>query len=153
MFGRISDPRAARGNRYSLPGVLSTVFLALVSGANSLRQIAMWPRGQRWKLNERLGFRWGQMPGYNAIRDRLLTLGAVVYPFRWKLGVGQGKPDSAPGQAFNLTRRRQIGAKNTALGWFWGRSAQYTGRLTRFWSFHRIRYTTITEAIDRPAIW
>lgn len=74
VFGRISDPRSDRGKRYSLPGVLCTVFLALVSGANSLRQIAVWSGEQRWKLSERLGFRRGRMPGYNAIRDLLLAL-------------------------------------------------------------------------------
>ena len=73
IFGRINDPRAKKGQRYPLPGLLSLVFLALASGVNSLRQIAAWSRAQP-QLSDRLGFRRGKMPGYTAIRRILVDI-------------------------------------------------------------------------------
>jgi hypothetical protein len=85
VFGRVSDPRAKKGQRYALPGLLSVVFLALAGGANSLRQIAVWSRAQSPGFGKRLGFRRGKMPSYGGIRSLLVDLnvaeleGALCY--------------------------------------------------------------------------
>lgn len=74
VFGRVGDPRDKKGRRYVLEGLLSVAFLALASGANSLRQIAVWSRAQSPTLGKRLGFGHGKMPGYGAIRGVLVDL-------------------------------------------------------------------------------
>jgi hypothetical protein len=73
VFGQARDHRREQGKLYPLPGLLAVVFLALVSGVNSLRQIAEWSRAKR-KLSARLGFHRGRMPGYSTIRDALVAL-------------------------------------------------------------------------------
>lgn len=74
VFGRVSDPRAPKGRRYGLEGLLAVAFLALASGANSLRQIGVWSRAQSPTLGKRLGFGRGKMPGYGALRGVLVEL-------------------------------------------------------------------------------
>jgi hypothetical protein len=53
---------------------LSLIFLAVLSGANGLREIARWLDAQRWELGARLGLKGGRVPSYGAVRGILVRL-------------------------------------------------------------------------------
>ena len=76
MLMELDDPRQRQGQRYSQLQVLLVVVLALLSGANSLRQIAAWSQQMEYRLYRRLGLRRLQRPSYGAIRGVLLGIDA-----------------------------------------------------------------------------
>src|SRR5215217_3704456 len=55
-FGRIPEPRSARGRRHPLPAVLTLATVAMLSGARSLYAIAQWGRLQPPEVVHALGF-------------------------------------------------------------------------------------------------
>jgi hypothetical protein len=72
----IPDPRSAQGKRYTLSGVLALIVLAMLSGANSVRQITAWGKAHRYKLDKLFDFPPGKSPSFNTIRRALLSVDA-----------------------------------------------------------------------------
>ena len=72
----LDDPRQSQGRRYRQIQVLLVVVLALLCGANSLRQMAAWSQNMDYRLYRRLGLRRLQRPAYGAIRGVLLGIDA-----------------------------------------------------------------------------
>jgi predicted transposase YbfD/YdcC len=67
-FERISDPRKARGKRYSLVTLLVIIFMAKLSGQDSPVEIADWAANQAEELAELLQLERLWMPHHNTIR-------------------------------------------------------------------------------------
>lgn len=74
VFGKINDPREAKGKRYDLRTVLTLIFLAILSGEDGLRGIANWLEEQRWELGARFGLKGGRIPSYGTVRQILLRI-------------------------------------------------------------------------------
>ncbi len=103
VFGELTDPRAEQGKRYELDVLLTLVFVAVLSGANGLREISRWLEAQRWELSRRIGLRGGRVPSYGAVRGILVRLDAEELEARlsaWAQGVVQARSGEAwPGVA------------------------------------------------------
>jgi predicted transposase YbfD/YdcC len=67
-FEQISDPRKARGKRYSLVTLLVIIFLAKLSGQDSPVEIADWAANHAEELAELLQLERLWMPHHNTIR-------------------------------------------------------------------------------------
>jgi hypothetical protein len=80
----IGDPRRAQGRLYPLGPLLFISVLAVLSGANSYRQIARFIDAHRLRLNDWLGLQWQRAPAHTAIRYAFLKLSpeAVEAAFR-----------------------------------------------------------------------
>ena len=55
LFESLNDPLAEKRRKQPLGRTLKMVFLAMVSGENSLRGIAAWIEEQRWRLKKVFG--------------------------------------------------------------------------------------------------
>jgi hypothetical protein len=80
----IVDPRRPQGQLYPLAPLLLLSVLAVLTGANSYRQIARFIDAHRLRLNEWLGLQWKRAPAHTAIRYAFLKLSpeAVEAAFR-----------------------------------------------------------------------
>ena len=67
-FQRLSDPRKAKGKRYSLLTLLVVIFLAKLSGQDKPGEIADWAKNHADSLVELLQLRQAWMPHHNTIR-------------------------------------------------------------------------------------
>ena len=67
-FQRLSDPRKAKGKRYSLVTLLVVIFLAKLSGQDKPGEIADWAKNHAEALAKLLHLRRGWMPHHNTIR-------------------------------------------------------------------------------------
>lgn len=67
-FEGLSDPRKAKGKRYSLPMLLGVIFLAKLSGQDKPGEIADWAKNQAGVLARLLHLRRAWMPHHNTIR-------------------------------------------------------------------------------------
>jgi predicted transposase YbfD/YdcC len=67
----LPDHRHRQGCRHALATVLTVVILALVSGQDSLHQIAYWAQGLNLAMRRRLHFRHDQAPSYSTF-ERVL---------------------------------------------------------------------------------
>lgn len=74
VFAGVRDWRKSSGKRYEIGTVLTLVFLALLSGENSVRGIARWVKEQRWRVSRALGMKRSRVPGYETIRTVLRDL-------------------------------------------------------------------------------
>ncbi len=72
----LTDPRSSQGQRYEQIQVLLVIVLAMLSGQNSLRQIAAWSQQMDYRLYRRLGFRRFYRPSYGTIRRTLVGIDA-----------------------------------------------------------------------------
>jgi hypothetical protein len=68
LLAEVPDPRRAEGKLYSLPHVLLSAILAIVSGCNSYRGIVTFIDVHRRRLNAACGLRWRRAPAHTAIR-------------------------------------------------------------------------------------
>jgi predicted transposase YbfD/YdcC len=64
----ISDPRHAKGKRYELVTLLTLIFLAKLSGADTPSAIADWCQARREGLVALLQLRYAKMPSHHTIR-------------------------------------------------------------------------------------
>jgi predicted transposase YbfD/YdcC len=67
-FQRLSDPRKAKGKRYSLLTLLVVIFLAKLSGQDKPGEIADWAKNHADALVQLLELRRAWMPHHNTIR-------------------------------------------------------------------------------------
>jgi predicted transposase YbfD/YdcC len=67
-FGRIIDPRKAKGKRYSLLTLLVVIFLAKLCGKDNPVEIADWAKNEAEELAELLGLDRTWMPHHNTYR-------------------------------------------------------------------------------------
>jgi len=77
LFARIHDPRRAEGKLYQLPHLLLFSIFAIVSGANSYRDIRTYVMVHRKALNKAFEIKWKRPPAHTAIRYILQGLGAA----------------------------------------------------------------------------
>ena len=66
---RIPDRRRAQGQRYKLPDILFISILAILSGADSYRDIVRFAKGHLKKLRELFGLSWKRAPSKSILRD------------------------------------------------------------------------------------
>ena len=74
VFANIPDFRERGGRRHELGTTLTLMFLAVLSGANGLREMARWMDEQRDSLAEQFHLKRGQVPRYGTIRRILVGL-------------------------------------------------------------------------------
>ncbi len=67
-LAQISDPRHARGKRYELLTLLTLIFLAKLSGADSPSAIADWCQARREVLVALLHLSYAKMPSHHTLR-------------------------------------------------------------------------------------
>ena len=68
QFGRISDPRKAKGKQYSLVMLLVLIFLAKLSGKDKPVEIADWAKNHGQELMQLLKLKRDWMPHHNTYR-------------------------------------------------------------------------------------
>lgn len=71
---KIPDKRRGQGKMFELPHVLLFSILAIASGANSYRKIAIFIEENLEVLCTSCGIRWKQPPSYNTIRSIIFGL-------------------------------------------------------------------------------
>ena len=77
VFESLGDPVVEGKRKQPIGRTLTMVFLAMVSGENSLRGIAAWLEEQRWRLKKVFGYRRDDVPTYSTIRRALEEVDAV----------------------------------------------------------------------------
>lgn len=77
LFKMINDPRGSRGRRFPCHSILSISFLAILSGAKSLRGIADWASTLRSVDLMELGIRRCKAPSESAIRRFLAKVDPI----------------------------------------------------------------------------
>ena len=77
LFESLNDPLGEKGRKQPMGRTLTMVFLAMVSGENSLRGIGAWLEEQRWRLKKIFGYRRDDMPSYSTIRRALQAVDVV----------------------------------------------------------------------------
>lgn len=98
VFAQVPDPRARRGTRHGLPGILSVAAAAVTGGARSLLAIGEWAAAADRDALARLGIGPDDpVPSESTIRRTL----AVLDP--------QG-PGPAPGRVGSHPGRRRRGS-------------------------------------------
>lgn len=68
LFHGLSDPRAAKGKRYSLVMLLVVIFLAKLVGKDKPDEIADWAQNHAEELGELLGLKRTWMPSHSTVR-------------------------------------------------------------------------------------
>lgn len=66
---RIPDLRRAQGQRYKLADILLISILAILSGADSYRDIVRFSKGHLQKLKKLLGLNWKRAPSKSRLRE------------------------------------------------------------------------------------
>jgi len=66
-FGRVPDPRGAKGRRHPLPAILALATAAMLSGARSLYAMAQWGRLQDPAVIKALGFTRDKTPSVSTL--------------------------------------------------------------------------------------
>ncbi len=74
IFSEIKDPRRSQGQRYEFNVFLTSILLAVLSGATSFRKISSFMELRRKQLNKLFGVCWNATPCYVAVRHLLLNL-------------------------------------------------------------------------------
>lgn len=74
VFSRISDPRDARGVRHPFSGIVSLVFLGLLSRITEMAVVERWAKVHWEELKEPLGFTRGRPPCDTTISRALAGL-------------------------------------------------------------------------------
>lgn len=69
IFHEIPDPRRAQGRRYDLPHILLFSVFAVLSGADSYRDIETFISEHFTKLKKKFKLNWKRAPSYTTIRD------------------------------------------------------------------------------------
>ncbi len=98
VFESLKDPLAEVRRNQGLGRTLTMVFLAMVSGENSERGIAVWIEEQRWRLKRIFGFRREAVPSYSTIQRALQTVEAQALEDKlvaWASQLGQAADGTA----------------------------------------------------------
>jgi predicted transposase YbfD/YdcC len=66
---KIKDHRRQQGRRYELGHILLFSILAILSGANSYRKVALFMATHYEKLDEMFGLKWKRKPAHTSIRE------------------------------------------------------------------------------------
>lgn len=69
IFQQIPDHRRAEGRRYDLAHVLLFTVLAIASGADSYRKVALFIKKHFPALKKQFDLHWVKAPGYTTIRN------------------------------------------------------------------------------------
>ena len=75
---KIPDHRRAQGQRYKLPDVLFVSILAVLSGADSYRDIVRFVKGNLKKLKNILGLTWKNAPSKSRLSEIFCGLDKVM---------------------------------------------------------------------------
>ena len=67
-FQQLADPRHARGKRYELATLLTLIFVAKLSGADTPSAMADWCQGRADALVALLGLPYPKMPSHHTLR-------------------------------------------------------------------------------------
>lgn len=83
-LSQVNDPRRAQGKCYPLKYLLLFTILAILSGAQSYRDIARFMKKRREQLNELFNLNWKKSPAKSQLRDTLcaLSVNSVEKTFR-----------------------------------------------------------------------
>ncbi len=110
-FQGLSDPRKAKGKRYSLLMLLVVIFLAKLSGRDKPGEIADWAKNQAEALVRLLHLRRAWMPHHNTIR-RVFQASVsetefeqLLEAYHQQAGAGSGELWALDGKALKGTRR------------------------------------------------
>jgi len=68
-LSKINDPRRGQGKRYSLKYILFFSILAILSGAQSYRDVARFMDKRHHKLNKLFNLKWKKSPSKSQLRD------------------------------------------------------------------------------------
>lgn len=110
-FQGLSDPRKAKGKRYSLLTLLVVIFLAKLSGQDKPGEIADWAKNHAEALVQLLHLRRAWMPHHNTIRRVFqAVLSAVEFEqllvaYHQQSGADIGELLALDGKALKGTRR------------------------------------------------
>lgn len=110
-FQGLSDPRKAKGKRYSLLTLLVVVFLAKLSGQDQPGEIADWAKNHADALVRLLHLRRAWMPHHNTIRRVFQAILSeaefeqLLEAYHQQPGVGIGELLALDGKALKGTRR------------------------------------------------
>ena len=119
-FQGLSDPRNAKGKRYSLLMLLVVIFLAKLSGQDKPGEIADWAKNHADGLVQLLQLRRAWMPHHNTIRRVFqAVLSAVEFEqmlaaYHQRSGADIGELLALDGKALKGTRR---GIKSRGRMW------------------------------------
>jgi len=105
IFAELNDSRQPQGKWHTLGTTLTMIFLALLSGEESIRGISAWIQEQRWRLGREFKLKNSRVPSYGTIR-RVLAAVAVSDLERclgtWANEIGQAWSETAwPGIAID----------------------------------------------------
>ena len=110
-FQRLSDPRKAKGKRYSLLTLLVVIFLAKLSGRDKPGAIADWARNHADTLVGLLHLRRAWMPHHNTIRRVFQSILSeaefeqLLEAYHQQPGASLGEILALDGKALKGTRR------------------------------------------------
>ena len=110
-FQGLSDPRKAKGKRYSLVMLLVVIFLAKLSGRDKPGEIADWAKNHADALVRLLHLRRAWMPHHNTIRRVFQALVSetefeqLLEAYHQQPGAGIGELLALDGKALKGTRR------------------------------------------------
>ncbi len=101
------DPRRPQGQLYPLAPLLFISVLAVLTGANSYRNIARFIDAHRPRLNDGLGLKWKRAPAPTAIRYAFLKLSpeAVEAVFRAHSAALAAESDPPRTASLSMARR------------------------------------------------
>lgn len=98
-LGKLTDTRQDKGKRYSLTTLLMIMFMAKLSGEDTVMGIADWAKNRKTKLVEILGLKRSTMPNHNTYR-RLLAY--VIYQEEIERLVGEHHQQGVHGEIYAL---------------------------------------------------
>lgn len=110
-FGELSDPRKAKGKRYSLVTLLVVIFVAKLSGQDKPGEIADWAKNHADTLVRLLHLRQKWMPHHNTIRRVFQSIvsetefAQLLEAYHQPPGADLGELLSVDGKALKGTRR------------------------------------------------
>jgi predicted transposase YbfD/YdcC len=110
-FQGLSDPRKAKGKRYSLLTLLVVIFLAKLSGQDKPGEIADWARNHADVLVRLLHLHRAWMPHHNTIRRVFQAILSetefeqLLEAYHQQSGAGSGELLALDGKALKGTRR------------------------------------------------
>ncbi len=109
-FQRLSDPRKAKGKRYSLVTLLVVIFLAKLSGRDKPGEIADWAKNHAAALVQLLQLCRAWMPHHNTIRRVFQSIVSetefeqLLEAYHQQSGAGIGELLALDGKALKGTR-------------------------------------------------
>lgn len=109
-FHHLTDPRGAKGKRYSLVMLLAVIFLAKLAGKDKPDEIADWAKNHAEKLAGLLGLKRTWMPSHSTIRRVFQSMVAeaefdrMVQAYHQQEQSGKGEVLAMDGKTLRGTR-------------------------------------------------